>query len=120
MSRQEPSGPVQRRGAVVKDRVIGLEDVRHPGGDVECDRDVRAGSLSRKADGIVEQHLVCAGLDHQVRQARQVGEADQARSGSMSRRIVGDAGSQAFPAEQRVDLASRLHGRPGQGEIDVR
>ena len=31
MRRQEPSGPVERRGRFVEDRVIGLEDVGHPG-----------------------------------------------------------------------------------------
>src|SRR5712692_5618119 len=35
MRRQELSGSVQCRGRFVEDRVIGLEDVRHPGGDVE-------------------------------------------------------------------------------------
>src|SRR5690348_406909 len=38
--RKELSGPVERRGRLVEDRVIGLEDVGHPGGDVERDLDV--------------------------------------------------------------------------------
>src|SRR3954463_12408553 len=80
MRRQELSGPVQRRGRFVEDRVIGLEDVRHPGGDVERQLDVGGGSLSREADGVVEEHLVRSGLDDQGRQAGQVGEyrADEA------------------------------------------
>src|SRR6516164_11042499 len=32
--RQELSGSVQRRGRLVEHGVVGLEDVRHPGGDV--------------------------------------------------------------------------------------
>jgi hypothetical protein len=35
--RQELAGSVQRRGRFVEDRVIGLEDVGDPGGDVEGD-----------------------------------------------------------------------------------
>jgi hypothetical protein len=67
---QEPSGSVQRRGRFVKDRVIGLEDVGHPRGDVERQVDVGGGGLSREAEGIVEENLVSSGLDDQRRQAR--------------------------------------------------
>src|SRR2546428_258382 len=54
--------------------------------------------------------------------APQVGEdgADEAKSGVLSRRVVGNSGLEGFPAEQRVDLALGVHGRPGQGEIGVR
>ena len=65
MRRQELSGSVQRRGPFVKDRVIGLEDVGHPRGDVERDLDVGGGGLSREADGVVEENLVDSGLDDQ-------------------------------------------------------
>ena len=58
MRRQELSGPVQRGGRFVEDRVKGLEDVRHPGGDVEGDLDVGGGGLPRQADGVVEENLV--------------------------------------------------------------
>ena len=76
----------------------------------------------READGVVEENLVSSGLDDQGRQAGQVGEdgADEAESGVLSRRIVGDSGLEGFAAEQRVDLAPGLHGRPGQGEIGIR
>jgi len=47
MRRQQLSGSVQGRGRFVEDRVIGLEDVRHLGGDVEGDLDVGDGGLSR-------------------------------------------------------------------------
>src|SRR4051794_23536178 len=67
MRRQELSGSVQRRGRFVKDRVIGLEDVGHPRGDVEDDLDVRGGGLLREADGVVEENLVSSGLDDQGR-----------------------------------------------------
>jgi hypothetical protein len=63
MRRQELSGSVQRCGRFVKDQVIGLEDVRHPRGDVERDLDVGGGGLSREADGVVEENLVTFGLD---------------------------------------------------------
>ena len=88
MRRQELSGSVQRRGRFVKDRVIGLEDVGHAGGDVERELDVGAGGLLREADGVVEENLVSSGLDDQGRQAGQVGEyrADEAKSGVLSRR----------------------------------
>jgi hypothetical protein len=43
MRRQELSGSVQCSGSFVKDRVIGLEDVRYPRGDVEGDLDVGGG-----------------------------------------------------------------------------
>src|SRR5229473_6535351 len=101
MRRQELSGSVQRRGRFVEDRVIGLEDVRHPGGDVEGDLDIGGGCLLREADGVVEENLVRSGLDDQGRQAGQVGEygADQAKSGVVSRRIVGDPGLEGFWAE---------------------
>ena len=74
MRRQELSGSVQRRGRFVEDRVIGLEDVGHPRGDVERDLDVGGGGLSREAEGVVEENLVSSGLDDQGRQAGQVGE----------------------------------------------
>src|SRR5712691_12282903 len=88
MRRQELSGSVQRRGRFVEDRVIGLEDVRHPGGNVESDLDVGGGGLLGEADGVIEENLVSSGLDDQGRQAGQVGEygADEAESGILSRR----------------------------------
>src|SRR4051812_44503770 len=55
MRRQELSGSVQRRDRVIENRVIGLEDVGHPRGDVERDLDVGGGGLSREADGVVEE-----------------------------------------------------------------
>src|SRR2546425_2142111 len=73
MRRQELSGSVQRRGRFVEDRVKGLEDVHHPGGDVEGDLDVGGGGLSREADGVVEENLVTSGLDDKGRQAGQIG-----------------------------------------------
>src|SRR5258708_7083280 len=69
MRRQELSGSVQRSGRFVKDRVIGLEDVGHTGGDVEGHLDVGGGSLPGEADGVVEENLVRSGLDDQRRQA---------------------------------------------------
>ena len=94
MRRQELPGSVQRRGRFVEDRGIVLEDVGHPRGDVERDLDVGGGGLLREADGVVEENLVTSGLDDQGRQAGQVGEdrADQAKSGVLSRRVVGDSG----------------------------
>src|SRR5258706_15367305 len=91
MRRQKLSGSVQRRGRFVEDRVVGLEDVRHPGGDVEGDLDVGGGGLLREADGVVEEYLVSSGLDDQRRQAGQVGEngAGEAEGGGLSRRISG-------------------------------
>jgi NAD(P)-dependent dehydrogenase (short-subunit alcohol dehydrogenase family) len=122
MRRQELSGSVQRRDRFVEDRVIDLEDVGHPRGDVERDLDVGGDGLSREADGVVEENLVSSGLDDQGRQAGQVGEygADEAKSGVLSRRVVGHSGLEALPAEQRVDFAPGFHGRPGQGEIGIR
>ena len=67
--RQELAGSVQRRGRFVEDRVIRLEDVRHPGGDVEGDLDVGGRILAGEADGVVEENLVASGLDDQGRQA---------------------------------------------------
>ena len=58
MRRQELSGSVQRGGRFVEDRVEGLEDVRHLGGDVEGDLDVGGGGLPGEADGVVEENLV--------------------------------------------------------------
>ena len=68
--------------------------MRHPRGDVEGDLDVGGGGLPREADGVVEENLVRSGLDDQGRQAGQIGEyrADEAESGVLSRRIVGDPG----------------------------
>ena len=98
MRRQELSGSVQCRGCLVEDRVVGLEDVRHPGGDVEGDLDVGDGGLPGEADGVVEENLVSSGLDDQGRQAGQVGEyrADQAESGVLAGRVVGDPGFGCF------------------------
>src|ERR1022692_2781611 len=122
MRREELSGSVQCGGSFVEDRVIGLEDVRYPGGDVEGDLDVGGGGLSREADGVVEENLVGSGLDDQGWQAGQVGEygADEAEGGVLSRRVVGDPGLEGFPAEQRVGLAFGFHGRPGQGRSEER
>src|SRR3954468_23416194 len=104
MRRQELSGSVQWSGRFVEDRVIGLEDVGHPRGDLERDLDVGAGGLLREADGVVEENLVTSGLDDQGRQAGQIGEyrADEAKSGVSSRGVVGDSGLEAFSAHQRV------------------
>ena len=74
MRRQEQPGSVERRGRFVEDRVVGLEDMRDPRGDVEGDLDVSAGGLSRQAEGVVEENLVRSGLDDQGRQPGQVGE----------------------------------------------
>ena len=122
MRQQELSGSVQRRDRFVKDRVIGLEDVGHPRGDVEGDLDVGSDGMSREAEGVVEENLVSSGLDDQGRQAGQVGEdrADEAESGVLSRRVVGDPGLEGFQAEQRVVLAPGFHGRPGQREVGIR
>ena len=43
MRRQELPGSVERGGRFVEERVVGLEDVGDPRGDVECDLDVGAG-----------------------------------------------------------------------------
>src|SRR5882672_9694899 len=104
MRRQELSGSVERRGPFVEDRGIGLEDVGHPTGDVEDDLDVGGDGLTREADGVVEENLVTSGLDDQGRQAGQVGEygADEAESGVLSGRVVGDSGLEVFSAHQRV------------------
>src|SRR5258708_31184745 len=65
MRRQELSGSVQGRGRFVEDRVIGLEDVRHSGGDIEGDLHVGGGRLPGEADGVVEDDLVGYGpRDH--------------------------------------------------------
>jgi hypothetical protein len=69
MRRQEPSGSVKRCGRLVEDRVIRLEYVGHPGGDVERDLDVGSGGFSREAEGVVEENFVTSGLDDQGRQA---------------------------------------------------
>ena len=96
--------------------------MRNPRGDVEGDLDVGEGSLLRETEGVVEENLVSPGLDDQRRQAGQVGEerADEAESGVLSRRVIGDAGFEEFTAEQRVDLVLGFQGCPGQGEVDVR
>ena len=62
MRRQELPGSVQGSGRFVEDGVIGLEDVRHPGGDVEGDRDVGDSGLPGQADGVVDENLVRSGL----------------------------------------------------------
>jgi hypothetical protein len=51
MRRQELSGSVQRGGRFVEDRIVGREDVGHPGDDVEGDLDVGGGSLPGERDG---------------------------------------------------------------------
>jgi hypothetical protein len=62
---QKLPGPVQRRGRLIEDRVIGLEDVGHSSRDVEGDIDVSAGRLPGQADGVVEEDLVGSALDDQ-------------------------------------------------------
>jgi hypothetical protein len=105
--RQELPGPVERGPRLIDHRVKGLEDVRHPGSDVEGDLDVGGGGLPRQADRVVEENLVRAGLDNEGRQPGQVGEygADQAKGRVLPRRVVGDPGGEALPAEQRVELS---------------
>jgi len=122
MRGQELSGSVQCSARFVEDRVIALKDVGHAGGDVERDLDVGRGGLPREADGVIEQNLVTSGLDDQRRQAGQVGKygADEAESGVLSRHVVGDSGLEGLETEQRVDVTLGFHGRPGEGEIDVR
>jgi hypothetical protein len=60
------SGSIERRGRFVEHRVIGLEDVGHPGGDVECNLNVGDGSLPGEADGVVEENLMRSDLDDQA------------------------------------------------------
>ena len=62
MRGQELSGSVKCRGRFVEDRVVGLEDVRDPGGDVEGDLDVGDSGLAGEADGVVGEDLVGSGL----------------------------------------------------------
>jgi phosphatidylinositol alpha-mannosyltransferase len=66
--------------------------------------------LSRETDGVVEENLVTSGLDDQGRQAGQVGEyrADEAKSGVLSRRIVGDSGMEGFSAHQLLLAAGAI------------
>jgi hypothetical protein len=56
--RQELSGSVQCGGRFVEDRIVGLENVWHAGGDVERDVDVGGGGLPREADRVIEEDLV--------------------------------------------------------------
>ena len=121
MRGQELPGSVQGGGCFVEDGVIGLEDVRHPGGDVEGDLDVGDSGLPGEADGVVEEDLVGSGLDDKRRQAGQVGEdrADEADAASCPP-LVGNPGLEVVPAEQRVGRALDVHSRPGQGEVGVR
>jgi hypothetical protein len=81
--------------------VVGLEDVGHPGGDVEPHIDVGGGGLSREADGVLEENLVRSRLDEQRWQAGQLGEdgADEAETGVLPCRVVRDSGSEGFEAE---------------------
>ncbi len=122
MHGEELSSSVQRRGRFVEDLVIGLEDVGNSRGDVEHHFDVGVGSLLCEAESVVEENLMRSGLDDQGRQAGHVGEdgAYEGKSGVLSRYVVGDSGLEELPAEQRVDLALRFDGRPGQGQIDIR
>ena len=87
MRRQELPGSVQCSGRFVENWIKGLEDVRHPGGDIEGDLSVGGGGLPREADGVIEENLMSSGLDDQGRHAGQVGEygADEAKSGVLSR-----------------------------------
>src|SRR4051794_14277692 len=105
--RQELPCSVECSDRFIKDRVIGLEDMGHPRDDVEGDLDVGGGGLLRETERVVEENFVSSGLDDQGRQAGQVGEygADEAKSGLLSRRVVGDSGLEEFPAEQWVDVA---------------
>src|SRR5258707_15526173 len=109
MRRQELSGSVQRRGRFVEDRVIGLEDVRHLGGDVEGDLDVGGGGLPGEAGGVVGGGVVRFGLGDQGRQGGQGGEdgGDQGGRGGVSRRVGADPGGGWLGGGQR--------GGPGLG-----
>src|SRR3954453_19242323 len=100
MRRQELSGSVQCGGRFVKDRVIGLEDVGHPRDDLERDLDVGGGGLSRGADGVVGGNLGAFGLDDRGGPGGKIGKyrGEEAKSGVLSRRIVGDSGLEAFSA----------------------
>ena len=122
MRRQKLSGPIQSSDRFVKDRIKGLEDVRHPRSDVKRDVDIGNGSLSGEADGVIEENLVGSSLDDQRRQARQISKyrADEVKSGVSSRRIVADSGLEVCSAHQHVDLALGLHGRSGQCEVGIR
>jgi hypothetical protein len=58
MRRQELPGSVQCSARFVENWIKGLEDMRHPGGDIEGDLDVGAGGLPREAEGVVEEKIV--------------------------------------------------------------
>src|SRR6266699_40758 len=79
-------------------------------GDEFCTGEMRRQELSGSIQcrgRFVEENLVRSGLDDQGRQAGQVGEygADEAKSGVVSRRIVGDPGLECLRGEQRVGRA---------------
>src|ERR1700687_3798188 len=93
MRRQELSGSVQCSGRFVEHRREGLEDVRHPRGDVEDDLDVGGGGLSREADGVVEENLVTSGLEDQGRQPGQVGEYRTTWRRSISSTVISSVGT---------------------------
>src|SRR2546423_9950568 len=62
--RDAPTGTVRLCRApqqLVEDRVVGLEGVRHPRGDVERDLDAGAGGSSCQAEGVVQENLVRSG-----------------------------------------------------------
>src|SRR5260370_948967 len=107
MRRQELSGSVQRCGRFVEDRVIGLEDVGYPGGDVEGDLDVGGGGLAGGAGGGVGGNLVGSGLDDQGREAGQGGEygGDEGGSRGLSPRVGGGPVSGLEGVPQHVHAA---------------
>ena len=63
MRGKELPGSVQGSARFVEDGVVGLENVRDAGGDVEGDGAVGDSGLPGEADGVVEEDLVSSDLD---------------------------------------------------------
>jgi len=99
MRQQELSGPVQRRNRFVEERVVGLKDVRHLGGDVEGDLHVGGSRLPGQADSLVRW--------------------GGARTGAPSPRGKATHGGAALPRPKTLDQANSFTGAGDLPAVDL-
>jgi len=100
-------------------RNTGFVNVGHAGHDLQGDADVVVGGASGKAECVVQEDLVRAGLDQEGRQAGEAGvdRADQTVRGVGTVEVVGGAQAQGGGGDDGVDIGLGGDAVPGGRQV---
>ena len=106
----------------MRERLESLKDVRHVGPQLDLDADAGRVRPFRSAQRVVTQHLACAGLEEQRRQAREIAEQWRriGRQHVFRREVVVAQADHCRRGEHRIALFVGHHARAAQCEIDER